>query len=485
MQPLEDKVMHELLVRIVYYADIVFIVYFVAANLGYTSLMFLSLYSVSLHAKYAARKPYIDLADSPVTPPVALIIAAYNEEQSIVQTVLSMLDLHYQEKEVVVVDDGSTDGTLDRLIERFHLKRMDLIFRERLKTGQPVACYHNPGFPELFVISMRHAGKSRALNAGINMARSPYFCSVDADCIIEKDALLRLMAPVLHAKENVVVSGGIVRIANGCTLRDGRLEKMALPSSWLERCQVVEYIRTFLFGRPGWNMLNATFIASGAFCVLHKESVIGAGGFGDGTVTEDIDMIAAVRRHLTAKRSKFRIVFTSDPICWTEAPLTLGMLARQRRRWQLGLTQTLIRNRDMIFNPKYGATGTLSMPFHLLIEVIGCVVEAAGTILIPLCLLVLGTPLWIFLLFLLLSIGYGTLLSMGSVVLEEITLRRYPRLRDSMILMMYAVLENIGYRQIVTFFRAYGVLQVLRRRDKNRWEHVEHTGLAPHTASPK
>jgi cellulose synthase/poly-beta-1,6-N-acetylglucosamine synthase-like glycosyltransferase len=256
---------------------------------------------------------------------------------------------------------------------------------------------------------------------------------------------------------------------------------MGLPSSWLELCQIVEYIRTFLFGRPGWNMLNATFIASGAFCVLHKDSVIGAGGFSDDTVTEDIDVIAAIRRHLTAEKRKFRITFTSDPICWTEAPRSLRMLARQRRRWQLGMTQTLIRNRDMIFNYHYGNTGMLGMPFHLFMEVCGCVVEAFGTIvLIPVSLILLGTPLSVFLLFLLLAVAYGTLLSMGSVVLEEITLRRYPRLKDVMILMAFAVVENFGYRQVVTFFKAYGVLQSLRRR--RTWEVVEHEGLAAEPA---
>jgi cellulose synthase/poly-beta-1,6-N-acetylglucosamine synthase-like glycosyltransferase len=470
--------MHHFLVQVVYYAEFVLIAYFILANLGYTILMTLSLYSVSLHATYAARKPYSDLVDSPVTPPVALIIAAYNEQDTIVQTVLSMLDLNYTEKEVVVVDDGSEDATVERLIERFRLQRMDLIFRERIKTGQPLAYYHNPTFPELFVIQVEHGGKSHALNAGINMARSPYFCTVDADSIIESDALLRLMAPVVHSPRQVVVSGGIVRIANGCTLRNGRLEGMSLPSTWLERCQIVEYIRTFLFGRPGWSMMNATFIASGCFCLLHRESVIGAGGFGDDTVTEDIDVIAAVRRHLVEEKKDFLVVFTSDPICWTEAPKKLGMLARQRRRWQLGLTQTLWKNKDMIFNPKYGTTGMLSMPFHALIEVIGCVVEALGTLIIlPISLFVIHTPWWIFFLFLLLSIGYGTLLSMGSVVLEEVTLRRYPRLKHVAILMLYAVIENLGYRQIVTFFRAYGVLQAFRGRRKQQWEHIEHTGF--------
>ena len=468
--------MREFLGGLVYYSDIVFLIYFFVVNLGYTALMALSLYSVSLHAKYAARKPYRDLADSPVTPPVAIVIAAYNEEANIVQTVLSLMQLTYPEKELIVVDDGSSDSTIDVLIHRFQLRSMDLIFREALKVGQPRACYYNPEFPELVVLAMRHGGKSCALNAGINMARSPYFCTVDADCVIEQDALLRLMAPVLQSGDNVVVSGGIVRIANGCTLENGRLAKMELPKSWLELCQVVEYIRTFLFGRPGWDMLNATFIASGAFCVLHRESTIAAGGFSDNTVTEDIDIIAAIRRNLTARKIKFRVVFTSDPVCWTEAPHSLRMLARQRRRWQLGMTQTLFRNRDMIFNRAYGNTGTLSMPFHLFMEVFGCVIEAFGTVvLIPISLIILKTPLPIFFVFMFLAVVYGTLLSMGSVVMEEITLRRYPRLKDVMILMLFSVLENIGYRQIVTIFRAYGVLQSLRRRSK--WEHVKHKGL--------
>jgi cellulose synthase/poly-beta-1,6-N-acetylglucosamine synthase-like glycosyltransferase len=477
----EKAVMHEL-ARFVYYANYVFIAYFIGATLVYTCLMVLSLYSVSLHAKYAARKPYRELADSPVTPPVAVVIAAYNEEKTILDTVLCVLNLNYPEKEVIVVDDGSTDGTLDRLIERFRLKRMDLIYREDLKTGAPAAYYHNPTFPQLIVVSAEHGGKPHALNTGINMARSPYFCTVDADCVIEKDALLRLMAPVVHSREKVVVSGGIVRIANGCVLSEGRLLKVNLPKSWLELCQIVEYIRTFMFGRPGWNMLNATFIASGAFCILHRASVIGCGGFRDDTVTEDIDVIAALRRYLTQKKEKFLVVFTSDPICWTEAPRALRMLARQRRRWQLGMTQTLWANRDMIFNPKYGATGMLSMPFHLFFEVIGCVVEALGTVLIPLCLIILHTPLWIVLLFLVLSIGYGTLLSMGSVVMEEITQGRYPKLRHVMILMLFTVIENVGYRQIVTFFRAAGVLQAFRGRRWNRWEVVEHHGVGTNGA---
>ncbi len=474
--------MHEILLRILDYANVVFLFYFLAANLVYTVLMGLSLYAVSLHAKFAAEKPYSDMADSPVTPPVSLIVPAYNEQDAIVHTVLSLLELNYPEKEIVVVDDGSTDGTLDRLIERFGLRRMDIIYRESIPARAVRGFYLNPAQPELVVMSVEHGGKPNALNAGINLARSPYFCTVDADSIIERDALLRLMAPVVQSSHNTVVSGGIVRIANGCEVKHGSIVKMDLAPTWLERCQTVEYIRTFLFGRPGWSTLNATFITSGAFCLLHKQSVIEAGGFSGRTVTEDIDMIATLRRYLTDQKRSYRIVFTSDPICWTEAPRSIRMLARQRRRWQLGLTQTVMKNSDMIFNPRFGTMGMLSMPFHAYLEAIGCVVEALGTFLIPLSYFLGAMPLPIFLLFLFLAVGYGTLLSMGSVVLEELTLRRYPRLNHVLILICYAVIENIGYRQMVTLFRAHGVLRYFT--GKKRWETVQHKGLAPQLGRP-
>ncbi|HUK87149.1 MAG TPA: glycosyltransferase family 2 protein, partial [Terriglobales bacterium] len=285
---------------------------------------------------------------------------------------------------------------------------------------------------------------------------------------------------IVHSAVQVVVSGGVVRIANGSKVEDGQITEINLPRTWIERCQVVEYIRTFLFGRPAWNFLNATFIVSGAFCMLHKETVILAGGFTTDTVTEDVDMIAVLHRFLRTMKWKYRMVFTTDPICWTEAPHTVRMLARQRRRWQLGLMQTVMKHNDMILSPRYRAVGLLSMPFHAFIEAVGCVIEAAGTILIPFSFLIGAMPFSLFLLLMFLAVGYGTLLSMGSVLLEETTLRRYPKLRHVLILMVFAVIENVGYRQMVTFFRAQGVLSYFL--GKKKWELVAHRGLAPRLA---
>ena len=466
--------MHNTVLQLFDYANAIILFYFVAANAVYTVLMLLSLYAVSVHSKFAAQTKYDDLLDSPVTPPVALIVPAFNEQEVIVATVQALLELRYPEKEIIIVDDGSDDQTLARLIHRFELQRMDLIYRQAIKAPAPIAFYHNPEIPELLVITKENGGKPEALNVGINMARSPYFCTVDADSIVERDALLRLMAPIVHSKVNTIVSGGVVRIVNGCRIENGEIVEIALPRTWLERCQVVEYIRTFLFGRPGWNFLHANFITSGAFCLLQKEAVVLVGGFESDTVTEDIDIIAKLHRHNKAKRWAYRMVFTTDPVCWTECPKNIDMLARQRRRWQLGLMQTVMKHNSMIFAFRHGMLGMVSMPFHAYIEAIGCIVESFGLILLPLSFFVGAMPLSLFLMLMFLAFGYGTLLSMASVLLAEATVRRYPNLNDVFTLFQYAMLENLGYRQLISFFRAQGVLRYFTGTQK--WEVVTKGG---------
>jgi cellulose synthase/poly-beta-1,6-N-acetylglucosamine synthase-like glycosyltransferase len=466
---------HNTVLHIFDYLNTIILIYFVVANITYTFLMVLSLYAVSIHSRFASHNGYADLVDSPVTPPVALLVPAYNEQDVIVATVESMLELKYPEKEVIVIDDGSDDATLIRLIQRFALQKMDLIYRAQLPANAPTGFFYNPAIPELLVVTKPNGGKSDALNVGVNVARSPYFCTVDADSIVEEEALLRLMAPIVHSNVNTVVSGGVVRIANGCTVERGRVTEIGLPRTWIERCQVVEYIRTFLFGRPGWNFLKANFICSGAFCLLHKESVVLAGGFSTETVTEDIDMIATLHQFLKKKGWKYQMVFTTDPVCWTECPKTVSMLARQRRRWQLGLVQTAIKHDSLIFNPKHGMLGMLSVPFHAYIEAVGCVVEALGLFILPISFFIGAMPFALFLLLMFLAFGYGTLLSMASVLLAEATVRRYPKVSDMFTLVKYAFLENLGYRQLVSIYRAQGVLRYLTGARK--WELVEHEGV--------
>jgi cellulose synthase/poly-beta-1,6-N-acetylglucosamine synthase-like glycosyltransferase len=456
--------------------NVVIVSYFFLANGTYTLLMIMSLGSVWLHNRRLTYQGLDELRESAVTPPVTLLVPAWNEQEVIVDSVRSILRTDYPSLEVVVIDDGSTDGTLNRLIAAFRLVKMDLIYRPRLQTKSLRGFYLNPRIPNLLVISKENGGKPDTLNVGINICRTPYFCTLDADCLLERDALLRLMRPIVRSPINTVASGGIVRILNGCEVQDGKVVKVRLPKTGIERFQVVEYLRSFLFGRTGWDLLGGTLIVSGAFAVFHRETVIDAGGFQHETVTEDMDLIVQIHRWAIHHNRKVKMKFTSDPVCWTECPSTLKMLGRQRRRWQLGLCQTLWKSSEILFNSRFGTIGMISFPFHLYVEGLGAVVEFLGYFMVPLALIFGMVPVPLFVLFVVLSVVYGAFLSVGAVLLEELTYRRYPSFRDLMTLIWYAVLENIGYRQLVLFYRVQGMVRFMTGFRK--WEKVAHVGAA-------
>ncbi|MGH6628277.1 MAG: glycosyltransferase family 2 protein, partial [Burkholderiales bacterium] len=329
--------------------NVVIVSYFFMANGMYTILMLVSLVSVWLHNRRLTYQGLDQLRESPVTPPATILVPAWNEQDVIVESVRSIMRTDYPNLEVIVIDDGSTDESMDRLISAFRLMKMDLIYRPRLATKAVKGFYMNPRIPNLLVISKENGGKPDALNVGINICRTPYFCTLDADCILERDALLRLIRPIVRSPENTVASGGIVRILNGCEVKDGKVVSVGLPKTAVERFQVVEYLRSFLFGRTGWDILGGTLIVSGAFAVFHRETVLETGGFLHDTVTEDMDLIVQIHRWAAHHQRKIKMVFTSDPVCWTECPAQIKMLGRQRRRWQMGLCQTLWKSSEMLF----------------------------------------------------------------------------------------------------------------------------------------
>jgi cellulose synthase/poly-beta-1,6-N-acetylglucosamine synthase-like glycosyltransferase len=461
--------------------NILLVSYFIIGNGMYTFLMLTSLVSVWLHNRRLAYEGLDQLSGSTVTPPVTVVIPAYNEQDGIVAAVGSALKTRYPKLEVIVVDDGSTDETLRRLVQAFGLVKMDCIYRPELRARRVLGFYFNSEIPHLLLVSKENGGKPDALNVGINLCRTPYFCTLDADCVLERNALLRLMRPVIASPLNVVASGGIIRILNGCRVAEGEVSEVALPATGLERFQVVEYLRSFLFGRTGWDLLGGTVIVSGAFAVFHRETVIEAGGFSLDTVTEDMDLIIRLHRWAVENGHRVRTSFTSDPVCWAECPASLQMLARQRRRWQLGLCQTLWKNSQVLFNPKYGIVGMLSFPFQFYIEGLGAVVEFLGYVLMPFTFaLGAGLP-ELYIAFVSLGLTYAAFLSVGSVVLEELTHRRYPSLRDLRILLAYALLENFGYRQLLLFYRFQGVLRFLT--GFRRWEKVVHLGAEEYSQS--
>lgn len=452
-------------------------IYYGIYNLVLTLLFLLALFSILRYVATIRLFPIKDLKGVDL-PPVSLIIPAYNEEKVIVRTVQSALNIDYPNYEIIVVNDGSSDNTLKMLIDAYQLSKIDLVYRPIIKTERVISFYYNPKFPNLIVVDKERGGKSDALNCGINMSKSPYVCSIDADSIIEKDALTRLMSKVVESDVPVIGLGGIVRILNGVRLKNGDIEKIDMPNNVLVNLQIVEYITAFLLGRSGFNVLNTTIILSGAFSLFSKKALLEVGGYSRDTVAEDLEIVVRLHKHYRLKKERCYIGFISDPVCWTEVPEDLRMLSRQRRRWHLGLIQTLIKHRDMLFNPKYGRIGLFALPYYLIFEVMGPVIEILGYLFIPTAYLLGVINYELFFLFLLLAIVYGSFLSVCGVFLEELTYRRYPEWGHLFRLIIHGILQNFGYRQINSLWRLHALMKFILGYRK--WEHVKKKGVGLH-----
>lgn len=449
--------------------------YYSVANSVYTMLLTVSLFVILAHIRRIRYSPIREFRFSPETPPVSVLIPAYNEEKVIVEAVNAALSLEYPFFEVIVINDGSVDGTLERLTETFGLKRIDLAYRGVIKTVKPVrGFYYSAERPNLLVIDKENGGKADALNCGINAAKSPYFASVDADSVLDRDALIRLMAPIVQSTVPVIACGGVVRVLNGTVVEDSVIKELELPNRSLELFQIVEYLRAFLFGRVGWSALNGLLIVSGTFSLFSKAAVMAVGGYDVRNVTEDMELIVRLQKEYRAKRERYAIRFISDPICWSEAPTSSKMLARQRRRWHLGLIQSIFKHRAMFFNARYGRLGLFVYPYYLLFEVFGPSIEILGYVSVVVALILGLLSFQFFALFLLLAIFYGVFLSVIGVFLEELTYKRYPKWEHLFRLLIYALLENFGYRQLNSLWRFEAtILYLVGRRG---WERVEEKG---------
>jgi len=449
--------------------------YFIALNSIYLILFLISLVEVLKFVRRTFFSDYRQMMQSDMTWPISVLIPAHNEEKTIVETVRSMLMVNYGEFEIIVVNDGSEDLTLRRLIDVYELRRTDRPYKRAIPTSNVRAVYGSLSHPNLTVVDKEKGGKSDALNAGINLARYPLFCSIDADSIIEDNALLRVVKPFMEKPDETVAAGGIVRIVNGCDVKDGRVTRIALSDRALPILQVVEYLRAFLTGRVGWSNLQSLLIISGAFGIYRKQEVIEIGGYTHDTDTEDLELVVRLHEHMRRKKKPYRVVFVPDPVCWTEAPETLSVLARQRNRWHRGLLQTLWLHKRMLFNPKYGNVGMFAFPYFAVFELLGPFVETFGYLAVIVSYLLGILDVQFFLMFLAVAVLYGMFLSIAAILLEEISFRRYPGWLDLTKLLAYSVIENFGYRQVLSAMKVKAFWDAIRRR--RAWGQMQRRGF--------
>jgi cellulose synthase/poly-beta-1,6-N-acetylglucosamine synthase-like glycosyltransferase len=449
------------------------LIYFVGLGVFYVTLFFFATLEVRLYLHQVKAERYREILSSELTPSISILVPAHNEGPTIVESLRALLTVSYPQLELIVVDDGSDDDTIEVMQSTFGLVPIQSNYDQRIETARVKSIYRSSLFPNLTVASKENGGKADSLNAALNLATSELVCAIDADTILDPEGLRRLVRPFIKSRD-VIAAGATIRVVNGCSVNNGRIADERGPHRFLAGIQAVEYLRAFLFGRPAWNRLGGNLLISGAFGLFRRENLLDAQGYMK-TVGEDMELVVRLRRRAYESGTPGRVEFVPDPVAWTEAPTAFRQLGNQRERWHRGFTDVLWRHRDMIGRKRFGMLGMVVIPAFIVFEWLAPIVEAIGLVLVPIGL-IFGMVSGLFaVLFFSLACGVGVLLSMASLVLEELSFRRYGRLRDRVLLVAWALLENLGYRQLTVFWRLSGIVHYIR--GKRSWGSMNRKGF--------
>lgn len=490
--------------------DAVVVVYFAIYALANIILLFVSFATV----RFTLLKSQIQTTGYNATfaPLISLLVPAYNEEVTIVDSIRSLLRLDYPNYEIVIVNDGSKDETLRVLKEAYDFRRADLDYNDQLGAARVRGFYRGgarlpKGVVRMVLVDKENGGKADALNAAINASRGTYVASMDADSVMIERALMEGVQPILDDPNRIVAVGGQIALSNGCIVENGRVEKVALPTTWIGRFQVVEYMRSFTQSRTALAELDSLLILSGVFALFQRTSLVAAGGFlsknmrnrvaqeycgvGSETVCEDMEVVLRLQRYLMDRRERPRIVFLPVPTCWTEAPEVYEDLGKQRSRWYRGLWEVLRLHRKMIFNSRYGRVGLFALPYQVFFEALAPIMETLGYFLLPLTYALGQLSGKALLSFGAIALAFNFLLSVGSVVVAIVRFRlsacsegealfAYRGAKDLFILMIAGLLSNLGYRQYLIWWQLKGLRDFIRGR-KN-WDKFARAGFAKRAA---
>jgi cellulose synthase/poly-beta-1,6-N-acetylglucosamine synthase-like glycosyltransferase len=449
--------------------------YYVIGGLLYAFFNYWGLLHINRFSRFQTDFALRSTLESHLYEPISLLVPAYNEELSIVASVRSFLNLHHPVFEIIVVSDGSKDRTIDVLVEAYQLVEVPFyLYRETIATRPVRRMFRSREYESLIVLEKDNGGKSDAVNAALNVARYPLVCVVDADSVLDTEALIH--ASQLFVEDPTVIAvGGTVRPLNGATIHKGKIKALHIPDKWIERLQILEYNRAFFSGRAGWAAINALLIISGAFGVFRREVVLTVGGYSAQTVTEDMELVVRLHKYHLKRKIPYQVLFIPDPMCWTEVPSDWRTLRRQRNRWHRGLLETLWMHRSMTFNPRYGRLGLLAIPYFWFYEAFSPLVEMLGYGFLIWSILS-GTIDWQFAFwFLLLAVLFGTIISQLAALVEGLLVQRYERLSDRILLLLLGLVEFVGYRQILVWERFQATFQIASKR--GQWGAMRRRGI--------
>jgi poly-beta-1,6-N-acetyl-D-glucosamine synthase len=446
------------------------------------SYALLAIFSASSMLRYMRKNSYIDykvLLSSPMAPSISIIAPAYNEGKTIIDNIRSLLSLHYNDFQVIIVNDGSKDNSMEKIIKAYDLEKADFVYEEKIRTKEIKGIYksRNKAFNKLIIIDKENGGKADALNAGINFSQKDYICVVDVDSVLVEDALLIMTKPFLEETEKIIIaSGGVIRIANSCKIEDGKITEVKLPRSFIPRVQVLEYTRAFLMGRMAWSRLNGLLLVSGAFGMFKRDIVIKVGGYNTDLVGEDMELIVRMRRYMAERKQKYQVIYIPDPLCWTEVPSSLKVLGRQRDRWTRGTMESLFIHFKLFLNPRYKSLGLLGHPYWFFFEWFAPIIEFIGIIYF-IIIAILGIPNWPFFFLLLGTIYFfAVTLTYWAILFEELSFHRYKRKREVFKMLITALFEPIFYHPFILLFSIRGNFKYFT--GEKSWGSMERVGFS-------
>ena len=455
-----------------------FLIYGTAVFLVYGWIGIYALGAVIRYKKENTFTDYSIIASNPNAPTFSIIAPAYNEGMTIVENVRSLLSLYYHNLEIIIVNDGSKDDSMLKLIEAYELEAVSFFVQGEIETNKVREVYKskNPAFKKLIIVDKDNGGKADALNVGVNISSGEYLVCIDVDCILEQDAILKLAKPFLEQTgKKLIGCGGVIRLANNCKIENGKVTDVNIPKTLLGRTQALEYIRAFVLGRMAWSRASGLILISGAFGVFDRKIVLEVGGYDRHTVGEDMELVVRMRKYMEELKEPYEVITIPDSLCWTEAPETKDILKKQRNRWMRGTMETLWKHRKLMFNPKYGKLGMISLPYWFLFEFLGPLVEFTGYV-IFIIFLIFGIINWPFFLVLFaLVISTGFLFSIYGILVDLVSHQVYAKRKDFFTLIGTAILEPFYFHPLVVKAGVQGFIDYFKK--SHAWGEMTRQGF--------
>lgn len=463
-----------------YIFETFFLVYALGVFFTYFCLAVVSAKELLHSYRKAKITNYDAIISSPVAPMITILAPAYNESLTIVENIKALLGLHYPNFEIIVINDGSKDNTLEKSVEAYDMEKVPFVIDYKIPCNEIRGIYKSrkKGYSNLTVIDKKNGGKADALNSGINIAKGEYFVSIDVDSIIDPYALQKMVKPFFEETDSKVIAvGGVIQIANSCKFEDGQIAEVNVPKNFIARCQILEYNRAFMLGRLAWSRLDGLLLISGALGLFDIEVVIACGGYYTKTVGEDMELVVRMREYMVKQGKKYKVVYIPDPLCWTEAPSSLKVLGSQRNRWMRGTIDTIFLHWNIFLNRKYGFMGMVSHPYWVLFEWLAPLIEVTG-ILYFICIALLGEPNWTFFFTMLFFIYFFAInLSTYAILFDHLTYHRYKKKWMIIKLILTSWVEPVFYHPLTAYWGVRGNIDYFIRKKKT-WGNMTRTGFS-------